>query len=120
MRAVLVFLFVVLRLLLHAFLHGFLFVQAPTAITLRGRGEGRKDMKIELSVAGPETSYLRGKFLILCEACPLDPTNTRACPFHDIRKGALRERMAWFDGLSEEAILSIQTYCRLCMEAKKS
>jgi hypothetical protein len=26
--------------------------------------------------------------------------------------------MVWFDGLSDETILNIYTYCRLCLEIK--
>jgi hypothetical protein len=76
-------------------------------------------MKNEPLVANSQRSYLLAEFSILSEACPLDQSNPSTCPFHEIRNWSLKERMAWFDELSEEAIVNIHTYCRLCWEVKE-
>jgi len=76
-------------------------------------------MKMEPLVTSSQRSYLRAKFSILSEDCPFDRGNPSVCPFHEIRNWSLKERMAWFDELSEEAILNIYTYCRLCLEVKE-
>ena len=54
---------------------------------------------------------LRAEFSILSEGCPFDQGNPSICPFHEIRERSQEERMAWFDELSDEAILTIYTYC---------
>jgi len=54
----------------------------------------------------------------LCDDCPVDPSNPSDCPFHNARQKNLEEKLAWFDHLSEEAILNIHTYCQLCFEVK--
>ena len=72
-----------------------------------------------MSIADTQRGYLRAEFSILSEACSLDQGNPRDCPFHEIRERSQKERMAWFDGLSEEAILNIHTYCQLCFEVKE-
>ena len=75
-------------------------------------------MKTEKSIAGGQRSYLRAKLSILPEVCPRDEENPRDCPLDAARKADIEKRMAWFDGLNEEAILNIYTYCRLCLESK--
>jgi hypothetical protein len=85
---------------------------------MRDMAKGGKVMKNKPLVSSSQKSFLRAKLLILSEACPLDQSNPSTCPFHEIKNWRLKERMAWFDKLSEDAILNINTYCRLCREAK--
>jgi len=71
-----------------------------------------------MSFSSSQKSYLRTEFSILSEACPLDQVNPSTCPLHEIRERYPKERMAWFDELSEEALLNIHTYCQLCWKRK--
>jgi len=93
-------------------------VQAPTAITLRWE-DGGKAVKKEPLVTASERSWLRAELSILSEVCPLDQGNQSACPLHEIRNWNLKEKMGWFEELSDEAILNIHTYCQPCLEIKK-
>jgi hypothetical protein len=76
-------------------------------------------MKGEPLVSSSQRCFLRAKLSILSEGCPLDQNNPSTCPFHEIRNWSLKDRMTWFDGLGEEAILNINTYCRLCWATQK-
>jgi len=73
-------------------------------------------MDDEPLVPGSQRIYLRAKLIILSEGCLLDPANPPSCPFHEIENRSREERMAWFDQLSDEAILNIYTYCHLRCE----
>jgi len=66
-----------------------------------------------------QRSYLRAKFLFLCDDCPVQQGNPSDCPFHNVRGKSTEEKMAWFDRLDAEAILNIHTYCQLCFEVKE-
>jgi len=61
----------------------------------------------------------RAKLSLLSESCPFDHGNPPTCLFYKLRKKSLKKRTAWLDELSEEAILNIYIYCRLCSEVKK-
>ena len=77
-----------------------------------------KVVKSEVLATCPQRSYLRAKFSILSEICPLDRGNPTTCPIYKVRKSSLKERLAWLDDLSEDTVLNIYTYCRLCLEVK--
>ena len=66
-----------------------------------------------------QRSCLRAEFSILSEDCLSKQANPYTCPFHEIREKSLKERMAWFDELSDEAILNMHTYCQLCWKKHK-
>ena len=53
-------------------------------------------------------------FLILSEDCPFDKYNPSICVLHQMRKRSQKERTAWFEKLSEEAIRKLQTSRQLC------
>lgn len=72
-----------------------------------------------MSITSTQRTIFRTEFSILSEACPFDRDNPRDCPFHEIREESLKEKMAWFEELSEEAILNIHAYCQLCLEVRK-
>ena len=76
-------------------------------------------MKNEALVTGSQRIHLRAKLCILSERCLSNQANPYTCPLHEIRNWSLKERMGWVDGLSEEAILNIYTYCRLCLEVRE-
>jgi len=75
-------------------------------------------MKNEALATGTHRSYLRAKFSVLSEICPLDRANPSNCPIHKVKKSSLEDRLVWLDGLSDDAVLNIYTYCRLCLEVK--
>ena len=98
-------------------LAGIQFVQVRTGIILlQGDAEGSKVMSIEPLVDNSQRSYQRARFAILSEGCPFDDDNPATCPMHEIRERSLKERMVWFDELSEKAFLAIDTHCRLCLK----
>jgi hypothetical protein len=72
-----------------------------------------------MSITSTQKACLRTEFSILSEACSLDQGDPSTCPLHEIRARSLKERMAWFDELSELAILNIHTHCQLCWEKKR-
>jgi len=72
-----------------------------------------------MSITATQRSFLRAKFSILSEVCPLDGHDPSTCPVHEIKEMSPEERMAWIDELDEEAAFHIYTYCRLCWETKQ-
>jgi len=68
-------------------------------------------MRSEPLVTNSQKCSLRAEFSILSETCTLYQGNRSACPFHEIMGKSQKERMAWFDELSDEAVLTIYTYC---------
>jgi hypothetical protein len=73
-------------------------------------------MKIAKPVVGGKRSYLRAKLSVLPEICPHDEGRPCTCPLHAVRKTNVTKRMEWFDKLSDESVLNIYTFCRLCFE----
>jgi len=73
-------------------------------------------MNDEPPVPSSQRNYLRAKLVILSENCLLNSANPPACPFHEFGDRGQKERMAWFDGLSDEAVLNIYTFCQLRCE----
>jgi len=71
-----------------------------------------------MSITDTQRSYLRAKFSVLTEVCPLDGHDPSTCPVHEVKEKSPEERLAWIDALDEEAAFHIYTYCRLCWEAK--
>ena len=76
-------------------------------------------MKSEPLVTSSQRSYQLADFSILSETCLFDQGNPSTCPMHEIRERSLKERLAWFDRLSEEARVNIHTYCQLCLESRE-
>ena len=76
-------------------------------------------MRSKPLVTSSQRSFLRARFLILSEDCFRDQGNPSTCPFLEILGKSQKEKTAWFDGLNEEAILNIHTYCQLCWNKKK-
>ena len=96
-----------------------------STIVLNGMGRYWGDvkrgnvMKNEPLISTSQRGYLRAEFSILADACPFDQGNPHDCPFHEVRNKSPQEILAWFDALTEEAILNIHTYCLLCLEVRK-
>jgi len=82
-----------------------------------GSGSPGKIMASESLVTNSQRCLLRAKFLILSEACSFDEVD-QCCPFHKIIGKSLKQRIAWLDGLSDEAMLNIYTHCRRCVEGR--
>jgi hypothetical protein len=67
-----------------------------------------------MSIPTSPINYLRTELAILSEDCSIEQGNLCACPFHEITDRSLKERMAWLDELSDETIVNIHTYLKLC------
>ena len=76
-------------------------------------------MECETPVMSFHRIYQRAKLCILSEGCPFDPSPPSACRTHKRRKPSLKERGAWFDGLSDEVIVTLYTNCQRCSAAKE-
>jgi hypothetical protein len=77
-------------------------------------------MNGEPSGRGVQTDAQRLELALALPNCPYEETNPQACPLRDIRDKNLRERVAWLDAVSDEAIQNIYTFCRLCWKAKEN
>lgn len=77
--------------------------------------EGGNAMKSEPS----DLSSLRAELALISPSCAYEERNPHTCPLRGIRDKSLKERVAWLDAESEEAIHNIYSFCRLCLAAKK-
>ena len=61
---------------------------------------------------------LRANLLELTEACPFHHANPEDCPLFLLRKMKLRERLKWFNALTENDLVYLATYHRVCFTTK--
>ena len=76
-------------------------------------------MKCKAPVTGFHRIYQRAKLCILSEGCPFDQSPPSACRAHKRSKPMLEDRAAWFDGLSDEVIVTLYSNCQRCSAAKE-
>ena len=61
---------------------------------------------------------LRASLYSLAEACPVDECNLEDCPLFKVRKMKHMERLMWFDALSEQDLIYLNTYHHICLNTK--
>jgi hypothetical protein len=61
---------------------------------------------------------LRASLLSLAKACPVDGCNPKDCPLYSLRKMEPRQRLQWFNALSEDDLVYLATYHHVCMNIK--
>ena len=81
--------------------------------------EAGKAMKSEPLGRKSRTDAQRAELALASPSCAYEDINPQACPLRDIRDKGLRDRMAWLDAASDEAIQNNYFYSRICWEAKE-
>jgi hypothetical protein len=61
---------------------------------------------------------LRASLYSLAEACPVAECNLEDCPLFKVRKMKHMERLMWFDALSEQDLINLNTYHHICLNTK--
>ena len=56
------------------------------------------------------------RILDLTDSCPFSGTSPCTCPWHEIRGKSLSEKHEWIRALSDERILEILAFHKLCSE----
>jgi hypothetical protein len=74
---------------------------------------------METIVSAQQKSLLE-KMFSLSGACPFDGENPCKCPFHEIRKKDLENRLEWARSMSDDEIVSLFTHHLACLEEKQA
>lgn len=61
---------------------------------------------------------LRVNLISLTEACPLDKCDAEDCPLYALRKMKPRQRLQWFNALTEDDLIYLATYHHICLTTK--
>lgn len=61
---------------------------------------------------------LRLTLMEVLEVCPVDRCNPADCPLFPLRKMPRRERLRWFNALSQADLQYLAAYHRVCMGLK--
>jgi len=71
------------------------------------------------STSRQRTAELRAELLPLAENCPVEAClNPEDCPLHMVRTMNAKQRLKWFNGLSEDGLSYLATYCHVCLNTR--
>ena len=73
---------------------------------------------IMISMPHEQMNELRANLLELTEACPFHDANPEDCPLFLLRKMKPRNRLQWFNALTENDLVYLATYHRVCFATK--
>ena len=70
------------------------------------------------SMPDEQKKELRANLLELTEACPSHDANPEDCPLFLLRKMKPRKRLHWFNALTDNDLVYLATYHRVCFTTK--
>ncbi|MCX6914986.1 MAG: hypothetical protein NT167_18365 [Verrucomicrobia bacterium] len=70
------------------------------------------------SMPHQQKNELRANLLALSEACPSDDANPEDCPLFLLRKMKPRNRLQWLNALTDNDLVYLATYHRVCFTTK--
>jgi hypothetical protein len=70
------------------------------------------------SMPDEQKQELRANLLELTEACPSHDANPEDCPLFLLRKMKPRKRLQWFNALTDNDLVYLASYHRVCFTTK--
>ena len=70
------------------------------------------------SMPHQQKNELRANLLALSEACPSHDANPEDCPLFLLRKMKPRNRLQWLNALTDNDLVYLATYHRVCFTTK--
>jgi len=72
------------------------------------------------TTASTQQKSLIEKMFSLSAECPFDGENPCTCPFHEVRKMDLENRLEWARSMNDDEIINLFTHHQGCLEEKQS